>query len=321
MTNSHSEQLQKPVKPRALQREFKYADLTWLDLTHPSNEELIYLKQRFNFHPLHLEDVRSRLQRPKIDDHEEPEYVFIVLHFPVFNEQTRLSLTGEIDIFVGPDFVVTTHDTRLTPLVEMIRMTEKDLVRQQLMSRGCGFLVYRIIDTLEQYCFPMLHKLDEKLDVLEQEIFKRDLQQTVQELSYLRRDIISMRRIVRPNMVVLRSLATRERPFLRLDEDVYFGDLVDGLGRIWDMLEEHKEIVEGLDATLSSLASHRINREMKLFTLISVIFLPMTLIASIGGMNFLLPFQDEPLAFVGIMLSMIAMAGAMYMFFRYKGWI
>ena len=320
MTSNSNETFQKPIKPRALQRQFTCGDLIWIDLTHPNIEELQYLKQRFNFHPLHLEDVRSRLQRPKIDDHDDPEYVFFVLHFPVFNEQTRLSVTGEVDIFVGKNFVVTTHDTRLRPLVNLIQTAEKDAVCTQLMSRGSGFLVYRIIDTIEQSCFPMLYKLDQKLDVLEEGIFERDLQYTVQELSYLRRDVISMRRIIRPNMVVLRSLEARERPFLRLDEDVYFGDLVDGLARIWDMLEEHKEIVEGLDATVFSLASHRINREMKVFTLISIIFLPMTLIASIGDMNFQLPAQEDPLAFGGIMLSMIAIAVAFIWCFQRKSW-
>ena len=321
MKNTNSDIAPKPVKPRALQRQFSYGDLIWLDFTHPTSEELYYLKQRFDFHPLHLEDVRSRIQRPKIDDHADPEYVFLVLHFPVFNEQTRLSITGEVDIFVSRNFVVTTHDTRLRPLVDLLQTAENEKVRAQLMNRGSGFLLYRIIDTIEQSCFPMLYKLDEKLDVLEEGIFERDLQDTVQELSYLRRDVISMRRIIRPNMVVMRSLEARERPYLHLDEDVYFGDLVDGLARIWDMLEEHKEIVEGLDATVFSLASHRINREMKVFTLISIIFLPMTLIASIGGMNFHLPAQDEPLAFWGIMLSMSIIAGAMFWIFRRKRWI
>jgi magnesium transporter len=193
--------------------------------------------------------------------------------------------------------------------------------RSELMARGSGFLLYRIIETLLHSCFPMLAKLDAQVDELEAEIFATDVEKSVEELSFLRRDIISLRRITRPNLPVLRSLATRERVFLQLDEDAYFGDLTDALNRIWDMLEELKEIIEGLDATMSSLTSHRINREMKVFTLITVIFLPMTLVASILGMNVTLPLADHPMAFPFSLMLMIILALLMLIFFRYRRWI
>jgi magnesium transporter len=144
---------------------------------------------------------------------------------------------------------------------------------------------------------------------------------TVQELSYLRRDIISLRRILRPNVLVLRSLANRERGFLRLDEEAYYGDLVDGLTRLWDMLEEQKEIIEGLDATLGSLTSHRINQEMKTFTIITVIMLPLTLVASIMGMNVFIPYAEHPLALPVTLGMMALLALAAVVFFRMKRWL
>ncbi|HEU5090531.1 MAG TPA: magnesium transporter CorA family protein [Roseiflexaceae bacterium] len=307
--------------PKALQRHFEVNDLQWLDLAYPSNEQLSYLQQRFDFHPLHLEDVHSRIQRPKIDENEEPEYLFLVLHFPVFNEVTRLSVVSEVDIFVGQNYLVTTHDTQLRPLMRLLQSAEQPETRNELMARGSGYLLYRIIETLVDSCFPMLYKLDMRLDRLEETIFEQDVQTTVQELSFVRRDIIALRRIIRPNIPVVRLLAAREHSFLRVDEDVYFGDLVDGLTRLWDMLEEHKEIIEGLDATLSSLTSHRINRETKLFTLISIIFLPMTLVASILGMNVMLPYAEHPLA-LPLALGFMALLGAgMLLYFRHKGWV
>jgi magnesium transporter len=261
------------------------------------------------------------LQRPKIDDNDNPKYLFIVLHFPVFNEATRLSTVSEIDIFAGDDYLVTTHDMHLRPLVQLLQRAESEHDRPELMGRGTGYLLYLIIESLVDACFPMLYKLDEKLDRLEETIFEQDVQQTVEELSFVRRDIIALRRILRPNLPVVRSLAARERDFLHVDEDVYFGDLTDGLNRLWDMLEEHKEIIEGLDATLSSLTSHRINRETRLFTLISVIFLPMTLIASILGMNVMLPYSEHPLALPVALLLMAGLGAGMLVYFRHRNWI
>lgn len=317
---SHQPKL--PLAPKALQRQIEHNGLTWTDITYPSRDHVEYLRERFHFHPLHLEDILSRIQRPKIDDNAEPGYLFLVLHFPVFNEMSRLSTVSEIDMFIGPDFVVTTHDSRLRPLVRLGQLAdEMEQARAQLMSRGSGFLLYRIIETLINACFPMLNKLDQKVDELEERIFEANVATSVEELSFLRRDIISLRRIIRPNITVLRSLSARERSFLQLDAEAYYGDLTDGMNRLWDMLEEQKEIIEGLDATLSSLTSHRINAETKVFTLISVIFLPMTLIASILGMNVSLPFAEHPLALPISLIVMIVLALGMLAVFRNRRWI
>lgn len=304
-----------------MQQQITHGGLTWLDLMYPSKEQMEVLRSHYHFHQLHVEDVLSRIQRPKIDDNPEEGYLFLVLHFPIFNEMTRLSTVCEVDIFVGRDYVITTHDGRMRPLIRLVRSVEEPRVRDQLMGRGSGLLLYRILEVLINACFPMLYRLDERLDLLEEEMFKRDVQKTVEELSFLRRDLISLRRIIKPNIPVVRSLASRERTFLRLDEEEYFGDLTDGLTKIWDMLEEQKEIIEGLDATLSSLTSHRINQEMKIFTMISVILLPMTLIASILGMNVFIPLAEHPLALPAAVLLMLSLAGVMYAYFRYRQWV
>jgi magnesium transporter len=310
-----------PPAPAALQHLYEYAGLTWIACVDPRQDMLNYLAARYRFHPLHLDDVRAHLQRPKIDDNDEQEYLFLVLHFPVFNEQTRLSTISEVELFVGRDYIVSIHDGRLKPIRRLVERAAEDVVQAQLMARGSGYLLYRIVQTMISYCVPMLNRIYEKLDQLEEHIFEEDLQKTVEELSFLRRDIISLRRIIRPNITVLRSLAARERSFLRLDEEAYFGDLTDDMSKVWDILEEQKEIIEGLDATLWSLTSHRSNQEMKTFTLISVIFLPMTLIASILGMNVIIPLSENPMALPLALLIMVAIAGGMVAYFRYRRWI
>lgn len=316
-----SARLDLPQASGATKHHIEHAGLTWLDLIYPSKEQMEALREFYHFHPLHTEDVLSRIQRPKIDDYEEQGYLFMVLHFPIFNESTRLSTVCEVDIFVGKDYIITSHDGRMRPLLHLLRTIEDEKVRERYMSRGPGYLLYHLVEMMLNTCFPMLYRLDEKLDLLEEEMFKNDVQKTVEEVSFLRRDLISLRRIIRPNIPVVRSLAARQRAFLQLDEEEYFGDLTDSLTKMWDMLEEQKEIIEGIDATLGSLTSHRINQEMKIFTMISVIMLPMTLIASILGMNVPIPFSESPLALPIAILIMGALALVMYIYFRFRQWV
>jgi magnesium transporter len=310
-----------PNAPVAMQRRFEHGGLTWIDFLHPGAEQVDYLRSHFPFHQLNLDDLVSRLQRPKVDDSPEDEYSFLVLHFPVYNAHTRLPIASEVDVFIGRNYLITGHDGRLRPLSRLVQSADSPQIQAQLMERGSGFLLYKILECLITACNPMLYHIDAKLERLDEQVFTRDVRDIVKELSFVRRDIISMRRILKPNIPVVRLLAARERPFLRLDEDAYFGDLSDGMAKIWDMLEEQKEIVEGLDATLSSLTSHRINTEMKIFTLITVIGMPMTIIGGIYGMNVPLPWQDNPASLLVALTLMFTVPVAMYVYFRWKGWV
>lgn len=299
-----------------------YGELQWIDITQPTPDEMNALRQTHKFHALALEDCLSKVQRPKLDDYTEDGYLFLVLHFPLFNKQTRHTNPAEVDIFVGRDYVVTVHDGQLKPLVQTLALTQSDeQVRARLMSRGSGYLLYRVIDRLVDAGFPILNKIDEHIERIESGIFERNVRTLVQDLSFVRRDIITLRRIIKPNLPVLRMLESRNRDFLSLDEDIYFGDILDHLGKQWDMLEDDKEIIEGLNDTLDSLTSHRINEVMKILTVISVVLLPMTLVASVYGMNVELPFGQHPFAFAIVIGWMLLAAVSMMLYFRWKGWV
>ena len=310
------------VKPSSRVQKIKLGDLEWIDIRRPTPTEMNDLRQSHNFHALALEDCLSKVQRPKLDEYADEGYLFLVLHFPMFNKQTRHTNPAEVDIFVGRGYVVTIHDGTLKPLLQTFALAQSDeQVCARLMSRGSGYLLYRIIDRLVDHNFPILNKIDEHIEKIEEGIFDRNVRSLVQQLSFVRRDIITLRRIIKPNLPVLRMLESRERAFLRLDEDIYFGDILDHLGKQWDMLEDDKEIIEGLNDTLDSLTSHRINEVMKILTVISVVLLPMTLVASIYGMNVALPFSAHPMAFGIVVLWMVLAAVGMMAYFRFKGWV
>lgn len=304
--------------PAAMRKHFVQGGLTWVDVMYPTRDEVFAIGEHYSFHPLHVEDVLSRIQRPKLDDNEEVGYLFLVLHFPFFDEVERLSVISEVDIFVGRDFMISFHDGRLRPMRRLTQTAADERGSELLLGRGSGFLLYRMVEALVNYCFPMLYRLDEKLDAVEETMFKGDGQRVVEELSYIRRDIIALRRIIKPNLPVIRLLASRERDYLRLDEEAYFGDLVDGLNRLWDMLEEQKEIIEGLDSTLFNVMTNRLNQEMKLFTLITVILGPMTLITGVLGMNVIIPGAEAPWALPLVLMIMAVIGVGLFLYFRHR---
>src|SRR6059058_4540937 len=273
--------------------------LRWVNIERPSPLECAWLEEHFGFHALDLEDVLSRNQRPKIDEY--PDYLFIVLHFPVFDRAVGRLNAGELDIFVGPDYLVTLPNQPLQPVSYLFeRCRAKEDLREQLFARGSGYLLYRIIDDSFDYCFPMLRKIGNKLDVLEDEIFEGRSEEVVRDIFNVKQEIINFRKVIRPQRTVLRDLENAKQRFLAPEGgelEIYFDDIVDSHERIWDMLENYKEVVEGLEDTNESVISHRLNDVLRVLTVISVIFLPLTLIASIFGMNVRVPGQGSVAAF------------------------
>src|SRR3954449_4552106 len=298
--------------------------LRWVNIEHPSPLECAWLEEQFGFHALDLEDVLSRNQRPKIDEY--PEYLFIVLHFPVFDRTVGRLNAGELDIFVGPDYLVTIPNQPLQPVAYLFeRCRQKEELREQHFSKGSGFLLYRIVDDSFDYCFPMLRKIGNKLDAIEDEIFSGHSEEVVRDISNVKQEIINFRKVVRPQRTVLRDLENMKQRFLAAREgenlEIYFDDIVDAHERIWDMLENYKEVVEALEDTNESVISHRVNDILRVLTAFSVVILPLTLIASIWGMNVAVPGHGSTTAFWIILAAMLALLAGMMGFFRSRGWL
>jgi magnesium transporter len=301
--------------------------LNWVYIEKPTMQDVEYLAQRFNFHLLNLDDVLSRVQRPKIDEY--PDHLFIVLHFPVFNKENRVTTPSEVDIFIGETYVVTIHKSGdLKPLAKFFNECHVDEgICSAYMSRSSGFLLYHILDRLVNYCFPILDKVVDNAGKLEDLIFARPVPETVHEIMMIRRDLISFRRVIHPQVSVVEMLEKEEYPFLKEDQDIYFGDIADHIRKIWDGLEDCKEVVDGLADTSNWLTSHRIQEVMRILTIVMAIMAPATLLASIYGMNVYLPGGVEieevstfwPL--VIILLIMLGIAVAMLWFFRRRHWI
>src|SRR5580765_1345882 len=306
------------VSPRQ-PAELSAAGLTWIHLDSPSLEVAQSLAERFGWHPLDVEDVLSRRQRPKVDTYEEEGYIFAVLHFPAYDPLIQRLNAVELDVFVGPDYLVTLPGADLKPLSRLFdRCEEDEAFREQLFAKGSGRLLYEVLDDLFDYCFPILDKIGHKLDALEDDVFEGRSEEVVRDISNVKQEIISYRKIIKPERSTLRVLERYVERFLPEELDMYFDDVVDAAERIWDILDNYKEVVEALEDTNESVISHRQNDVLRLLTVFSVILLPLTLITGIFGMNVKFPGFDTAWAFWTVAIGMFATLVGVLAFFRLK---
>jgi magnesium transporter len=296
------------------------AGLRWIHIESPRLADRDWLEANFEFHPLDYEDVYSRNNRPKLDQYDE--YVFIVLHFPVYEKETGRILTAEVDLFMGPDYLITLPNQPLPPLTAMFeRYREKEDLREATFSKGSGYLLYKIVDTCVDASFPMLRKMEMKLDRIEDDIFEGRSSEVVRVISEAKQEIINFRRIVRPQRAVLRDLERTKQRYLQEELEIYFDDISDAAERTWDTLENYKEVVEALESTNESVLSHRLNDSFRVLTAASVVLLPLTLIASIFGMNVHFPGEGEAVTFFAILALMALVLLLLVVLFRRRGWL
>src|SRR5512133_4108390 len=234
-----------PERPNVEVVEFAPGDgqsLRWINIERPRPADRAWLEEHFDFHPLDYEDVYSRNQRPKVDEYDDS--LFIVLHFPAYDKTVGRLNAAELDVFVGPDYVITLPNEPIQPLEYLFeRCRVRDDMREQLFSKGPAFLLYKIVDDCVDASFPMLRKMGNKLERLEQDIFEGRSKEIVRDLSNVKQEIINFRKIIRPQRAVIGDLERTKARYIADDLDIYFDDINDASERIWQMLEGYKETV------------------------------------------------------------------------------
>jgi len=300
--------------------------LTWIHLQAPTQDEAQTLASRFGWHPLDVEDVMSRRQRPKVDVYtdEGESYLFAVLHFPVYDKAIGRLNAGELDVFLGADYLVTLPTVELRPVSRLFARCEaSEELRHNLFSRGSGRLLYEVLDDLYDYCFPILDKIAFKLRQIDEEIDEVTprARERVRDIHKVKQEIISYRKIVRPQRPTLRQLERGVERFLPEELELYFDDIVDASERIWDLLDNYKEVVEALEDTNESLISHQQNDILYVLTIFSVVMLPLTVITGFFGQNVHFPGFDTTNGFWATIVAMAIVVFGMLGFFRYKRWL
>ncbi len=251
----------------------------WLDLTDPSEDEVAALGEVFSFHPLALEDIAKRGQRPKLDDFGD--YMFLVYYGAVDGEGGKVELE-EVHAFLSGGYIVTSHQRRCAPLEEARQRFDAQSPRSE------QFVVYRVLDGLTDSFFPILEQLDERLENLDGEIFDRPEPHQLEEITGLRRELVRLRRVVAPQ----RDLLARgiddilEIPGLEADSRNYFRDVYDHAIRISDQIDSYRDLLAGTRDAYLSVVSNRLNQITKQLTVVATIFLPLSFIVGFFGQNF-----------------------------------
>ena len=297
-------------------------DLTWIDITDPARKEFDYLSQTYSFHHLAVEDSLSHTQLTKVDDYQT--YLFAMAHLPVLTEKDQVVKSTWLSVFIGENYVITLHDSTLKGLTDLFRECQADEAeRNTYCSRGPGYLSYRIIAFLVNNSFPILDKLLARMEDIEDNVFDETASDT-RDIFSLRRDIIALRRIISPFRTFIPDLKTGIRRLAGTDLEVYFDNLLDQVNKIWNNLEEAKEVVEVYKDTDVVLVTSRINRIVQILTIVSVILLPFLIISSLYGMNINLPggLAAGNLTTFGVLLGiMLLISGGMLYWMHRRHWI
>lgn len=298
----------------------KIGTLRWHHILDPTDEDLQFLKDNFHFHPLDIEDCRSKAnQRPKIDIYDD--YYFLILHFPYFDRWNRFLKVKEVKIFWGADFIITIGKSHwvVKNLFNSGREPEDTYLVRQVGTSDA--LLYKILEHLMLESLSLLSKLGVEVDLINRDLFNKKAERTIERISLTRKNIILVNTIFKPQLRLFHKFESGEIEGYAENMEDYWGNILDYYQKMWDMTEDYQEIVEGLSKTFDSLQTNRTNEIMKVLTLISSILLPLTFIASLYGMNIGLPLQNDPHSFTLLMGFMVMLAGSMIFLFKKKKWM
>jgi len=290
----------------------------WVDLASPTAEEAAILMQVFQFHELSIEDALSETHHPKIEEYDG--YLYVILHGIDFQAAKHRFATHDTDFFLGQNYLVTVHDGTSRSIERLRGLCQRN---EHVLEEGPAALLHRIVDAMVDNYGPEVEKLAEKLDELEQCVFEEPRQTLVKPILELKRDVGSLRRVVLPQRDVVSRLARRE--FDQIGEQVAyrFRDVYDHLVRLSDeSILFHDRLSSLLDAHLTSV-SNRLNQVMKVLTVIATIFMPLTVLTGMWGMNVPLPDFPGPerAQFWWIAGIMLAVSAAMLLVFRRRRWL
>jgi magnesium transporter len=256
----------------------------WVDLAAPSIPEALILSDTFGFHPLSVEDAMAEQHFPKLEAYDG--YLYAVLHGIDFRAAEHGFATHDVDFFIGPTYLVTVHDGYSRSIAELRDHCPRN---SKILGEGPVALFHRIVDTMVDHYRPEIEKLEDRIDELEKGVFENPTPELLRDILAEKRDVSSIRRIVTPQRDVVARLARRDFVDISTEMAFRFRDVYDNLVRIADDALIFQDRITGiLDAHLSNV-SNRLNEVMKVLTVVSTIFMPLTLLAGIYGMNVTLP--------------------------------
>jgi magnesium transporter len=288
----------------------------WFDIDTPAQEDLEFLERHLKIHHLTLEDVVKQNQRPKIESFED--YVYLVIH-PLIRKDHLEIEPAEVDLLLGKNWLVMVHYGPVPGLIESSGANER---LEDALTRGADFLLYKIVDMIVDSYFPLMDQIEEEIDFLEDVLVQQASIEDMNRLLKLKRSLVRIRHAVTPQREVFNQLTRRDFHFIRPECTLYFRDVYDHLIRITEELDSLRDILSGaLEVHLSAI-SNQLNVTMKRLTAWGTIFVVMTAIAGVYGMNFEhMPELHWRYGYLFAIALMAVISGGLYLYFKKKDYL
>jgi magnesium transporter len=292
--------------------------LLWLDMEDVTNEDAELLSNVFSFHPLAVADCVSKdIHPPKIDDFEQ--YLFIIVHGINYHVESEVVETTEVALFLGKNCVVTSHDVPMRSISSTLDRVRKD---GRPMRRGVDFLAHDLIDALVDNFMPTIEEMDRKSDQLEAEVLHEPNRETLTSIMQLKRSILALTRVLLPQREIMNGLSRGDYPIISERAQIYYRNIYDHLVRIEMLTVGLRDMAESVLSTYLSSVSNRMNEVMKVLTLIATIFIPLTFIVGIYGMNFAhMPELEWRYGYFVILVVMAVVGVSLAVYFKRRRWL
>jgi len=295
-----------------------HASVLWIDLKTIDDEEIDILTEVFNLHPLTIEDFIMANARPKIENFKD--YIFLVMFsIQSFEKEKGRVNKDERDFCLGKNFLVTAHNDS-----EKAFATNKERIRKQspIIKNGVDFLLYSLLDSLVDSYFPIIDEFDNMVDAMNDELFRDPSNDTLKKIYTLKNEIMHLRRTIGPQADVMSIVGRGDLPYISPANSVYFRNIYDNLVRLNDIVGTSRDIITGAMEAYVSIVSNRLNDIMKTLTVIATIMMPLTLIASIYGMNFKhMPELESKMGYPLVITIMLSLSILMLYYFKKRKWL
>lgn len=297
-----------------------FKNITWIDFADPDADDVLYLQENFDIHPLAIEEFMTPTYRPKATQYEN--CIFLTIHIPLYDMKARTTYPGELDIVITKDHLITGHVKGIYQLDDFFAKLEAgEGARRLYMSKTPAHLLYNILEMLLESCFPRIDHIHQKLENIEEQVFSEKEKEMVIEISIVKRDILNFRRTLKPQRHIIESLAQMKSPLIAPELSAYFQDLTGTNIRLWNALESNKETIESMEETNNSLLSNKLNLTMKVLTIFSAVMMPMTVYSNILAMSADIPFGKSPHAFAIHFSIMLFISLCTIIVFRIRKWL
>jgi len=295
--------------------------ITWIDIQKPIQKDLDELKERFRLHPFIIEQFLPPIHRPKIEEY--PDQLFMVLHFPVLKRNGQAK-TIELDFIITSTTLITSHTARIPDLETFFNDCKLQDYHQDQHFKSSAHLTLGLLDWLIDTCLPMLDQIGQKIEKIEKHVFQGKEKEMLNKIALVKRDLIDFRRAIKPQGTILEILDKKLRRLFGSEIKSLSQEVIGSCLRVWNLLENHGELINSIEQTNNSLLSHKLSDIMKFLTVVSFITFPLSVIVGFFGMNVFdnIPLvRKNPLTWLAILIVMIISTGLMVIYFKKKKWL